>query len=338
MRGVWLTNTDSDVLHTRENLQHGLEQLAARGFDTVYPSMWHRGHTLYPSAIGKKYTGHWTLPHPSYANRDCLAELIEIAHSLGIKVVAWWEYGLMLPPDSALAQRYPGALTFTNTGTTQRRKATSAQLDPCVWLNPCDPFVVEMMSELLVDLVERYPLDGIQFDDHWAWPVELGFDPATQAYYRQSQSGIWPMRRRHSWADWSTQQVTNCFRQVVGDMKAIRNDLWISIAPNPLRFSINNYRMNWQQWLDLVDELVLQVYRYDLPGFKAEITKPEIQEIKHKTSIGILTGLKGKVQSAELIQQQIMELEASGFQGFACFFYETVIDPTLISVLPRKPL
>jgi uncharacterized lipoprotein YddW (UPF0748 family) len=336
MRGVWLTNTDSSILHSRESLQRGLEQLLVWGFDTVYPAVWHRGHTLYPSPIGEKYTTHWTLPHPSYANRDYLAELIEIAHRLGIKVVAWWEYGLMLPPDSTLAKRYPGALTFTNTGTTQRRKAASAQLDPNIWFNPCDPFVSEMMSELLVDLVQRYDIDGIQFDDHWAWPVELGFDPATQAFYRQSISGIWPMRRRCNWADWASQQVTNCFRRVVLDMKAVRSNLLISIAPNPLRFSMNNYRMNWDQWLDMVDEVVLQVYRYDLPGFRAELAKPELQEIKHKTAIGILTGLKGKAQPAELIQQQILDLETSGFQGFSCFFYETAIDPKIIEVIRKK--
>ena len=169
----------------------------------------------------------------------------------------------------------------------------------------------------------------LQFDDHWAWPIELGFDPATQAFYRQSQTSIWPFGERQSWAEWSTDQVTLGFRSAVNQIKALRPDLQISIAPNPLRFSINNYRMDWSQWLDLVDEVVLQVYRYDLKGFEGELAKPELQAIKHKTSIGILTGLKGKVQPIQLIQEQIAAVEAAKFQGYACFFYETAIEPSL---------
>jgi uncharacterized lipoprotein YddW (UPF0748 family) len=333
MRGIWLTNTDSKLLHSRENLEQGLQHLKLLGFDTLYPVVWHRGYTLYPSEVAAKHTGCSTLPNSPYVDRDFLAELIDIAHQLEMRVVAWWEYGLMLPADCAMAKRYPDSLTLTNTGTTQRRKAIDAQLDPCVWLNPCDPEVFQRMGELLVDLVLRYDLDGVQFDDHWSWPIELGFDPATQAFYRQSQGGIWPFGQHQSWADWSVEQMTACFRSVVSQIKAVREELQISVAPNPLRFSINNYRLDWQQWLDLVDELVLQVYRYDLPSFQAELAKPELQSIKQKTSIGILTGLKGKVQPVELLQQQIAAVQAAKFQGFSCFFYETAIDPSLAVAL-----
>jgi uncharacterized lipoprotein YddW (UPF0748 family) len=331
MRGVWLTNTDSKILHSKENIEQGLQHLKSLGFDTIYPAVWHRGHTLYPSEVAVKHTGYSALPDSPYVGRDCLAELISIAKDLEIRVIAWWEYGLMLPPDCGMVKKYPGALTFTNTGTTQRRKAISAQLDPCVWQNPCDPDVSQRMNELLIDLVQRYDIDGVQFDDHWAWPIELGFDPATQAFYRQFQTGIWPFGERQSWADWSADQVTSCFQSAVTQIKKLRPDLQISVAPNPLRFSINNYRMDWQQWLNLVDELVLQVYRYDLKAFQGELTKPELQVIKHKTSIGILTGLKGKVQPLQLIQEQIATVETAGFQGYACFFYETAIDPSLAS-------
>jgi uncharacterized lipoprotein YddW (UPF0748 family) len=329
MRGVWLTNTDSEVLHSQENLKQGLEHLKSLGFDTIYPTVWHRGYTLYPSEVAAKHTGCSTLPNSPYVGRDYLTELISIARSLELRVIAWWEYGLMLPPDCGMAKQYPGSLTFTNTGTTQRRKAISAQLDPCVWLNPCDPDVSLRMNELLVDLVRRYDLDGVQFDDHWAWPIELGFDPATQAFYRQSQTSVWPFGERQSWADWSTDQVTLCFRSAVTNIKTFCPELQISVAPNPLRFSINNYRMDWQQWLDVTDELVLQIYRYDLNSFITELNKPELPAIKHQTSIGILTGLKGRTQTLELIQQQIAAVSAAKFQGYACFFYETAIDPSL---------
>ncbi len=328
MQGVWLTNTDSKILHSRQNLETGLRQLQQLGFDTIYPAVWHRGYTLYPSSIAAQYTGQLTLPQPEYSSRDYLAELLEIAHELGLRVIAWWEYGLMLPPNCELGQRYPNYLTLTNTGDRLRRKTASAQLDHSVWLNPSDPQVVTMMQELVTDLVERYPIDGIQFDDHWGWPIELGFEPNTQAAYRQSATGIWPFGKQLAWADWAAEQLTSSFQQVVGQIKATRPHCLISVSPNPLRFSIDNYRMNWQRWyqLGLIDQLVLQVYRYNLPAFQAELNKPELQPLKQQLSIGILTGLKGKKQPAELLRQQIAAVQSAQLQGFVCFFYETAIE------------
>jgi uncharacterized lipoprotein YddW (UPF0748 family) len=327
MQGVWLTNTDSKLLHSRQSLETGLRQLQKLGFDTIYPVVWYRGYTLYPSLIAEKYTGHLTLPQTEYSSRDYLAELLEISHSLGLRVIAWWEYGLMLPPNCELVQRYPSCLTLTNTGDRLRRKTASAQLDQCVWLNPSDPQVIVMMGELVTDLVSRYPIDGIQFDDHWGWPVELGFEPATQAAYRQSATGIWPFSRHSTWADWAGDRLTDAFQQVVGKIKATNPSCLISLSPNPLRFSIDNYRMNWQHWqeLGLIDELVLQVYRYDLPSFQTELNKPELQNLPEKIAIGILTGLTGKNQPPELIQQQITAVKRQGFKGFVCFFSETVM-------------
>jgi uncharacterized lipoprotein YddW (UPF0748 family) len=328
MKGVWLTNTDSKLLHSRQNLETGLRQLQKLGFDTIYPVVWHRAYTLYPSAIAEKYTGHLTLPQPEYSNRDYLAELLEIAHELGLRVIVWWEYGLMLPPNCELVQRHPSCLTLTNTGDTLRRKTASAQLDQCVWLNPTDPQVIQMMKELVTDLVLRYPIDGIQFDDHWGWPVELGFEPATQAAYRQSATGIWPFGQQQNWANWAGDRLTAAFQQVISQIKQTNPSCLISLSPNPLRFSIDNYRMDWQHWyqLGLIDELVVQVYRYNLPSFQAELNKPELQLLKEKIAIGILTGLRGKKQSPELVQQQIAIVQGSGFPGFVCFFYETVIE------------
>jgi uncharacterized lipoprotein YddW (UPF0748 family) len=327
MQGVWLTNTDSKLLHSRRNLETGLRQLQQLGFDTIYPVVWHRGYTLYPSPIAEKYTGHLTLPQPEYSSRDYLAELLEISHDLGLRVIVWWEYGLMLPPNCELVQRYPHWLTLTNTGDRLRRKTASAQLDQAVWLNPSNPQMVTMMEELVTDLVTRYPIDGIQFDDHWSWPIELGFEPATQTAYRKSATGIWPFGQQSSWADWAGDRLTDAFQQVVGQIRASQPRCMISLAPNPLQFSIDHYRMNWQRWqqLGLIDELVLQVYRYNLPAFQAELNKPELQQLKAKTAIGILTGLKGKPQPPELVKEQIAAVRSSNFPGFVCFFAETVL-------------
>ncbi len=42
------------------------------------------------------------------------------------------------------------------------------------WLNPAHPEVRERFIRLVVELLQRCSLDGLQLDDHFAWPVEFG--------------------------------------------------------------------------------------------------------------------------------------------------------------------
>jgi uncharacterized lipoprotein YddW (UPF0748 family) len=111
-----------------------------------------------------------------------------------------------------------------------------------------------------------------------------------------------------------------------------------------LSFSKSRYLVDWQQWcnLGLIDELVLQVYRDRLDAFNSEIIKPEVRSIKPKipTLIGILTGLRTKPIATELIRSQVNSTIADRFDGYACFFYETLfhecLSPTLVSRDPQQ--
>ena len=46
IRGVWLTNIDSDVLFKAEHTENAIADLAKLKFNTLYPTVWNWGHTL----------------------------------------------------------------------------------------------------------------------------------------------------------------------------------------------------------------------------------------------------------------------------------------------------
>jgi uncharacterized lipoprotein YddW (UPF0748 family) len=331
IKAVWLTNVDSRVLNSRANLDRGLQQLAALGVNTIYPVVWQRGYTLYPSPIAAQLTGALVLPDSPFVGRDFLAETIEIAAPLNIRVIPWFEYGLMVPPQSHLARTHPDLLTIDRRGNLQRIQGANGQPDPQVWLNPCHDRVRQLMVETIGDLVARYPVAGVQLDDHFALPVELGYDKLTQHLFSQQP--------RENWDEWRTEQLTGLLTDIVSAVKAIRRNCLVSISPNPLGFSKSRYLVDWQQWCDLglVDELVLQVYRDRVDAFDRELSKPEVRAIKTKipTLIGILTGLRTKPIATALIGAQIDLTIAKEFSGFACFFYETLfheqLSPKLVS-------
>jgi len=57
IRGVWLTNIDSEVLFKPEILKDALDRLADLNFNTIYPTVWNWGYTLYPSKVAEKSDG-----------------------------------------------------------------------------------------------------------------------------------------------------------------------------------------------------------------------------------------------------------------------------------------
>jgi uncharacterized lipoprotein YddW (UPF0748 family) len=330
-KAVWLTNVDSEVMNSRSNLAAGLSRLAELGFDTIYPAVWQRGYTLYPSEVAKELTGAAVLPNSPFVGRDLLAEIIKLAQPLNIRVIPWFEYGLMVPPISTIALKYPELLLLDANGNSQRIKGANQTLDPNAWLNPVHDRVRKFMVDLIADVVRRYPVAGIQLDDHFSFPVELGYDSFTQQLFKQQHQA--------NWHDWRGLQLTTLLKQIVSSVRSIRPDCIISISPNPLGFSKSRYSVDWQQWceLGLVDELVLQVYRDDLGAFERELSKTEVRSIKTKipTLIGILTGLRTKPISTNLIQAQVNLTIANQFAGCACFFYETLwheqIAPTIVT-------
>lgn len=330
-KAVWLTNVDSEVMNSRSNLAVGLSRLAELGFDTIYPAVWQRGYTLYPSEVAKELTGVEVLPNSPFVERDLLAELIEIAQPLNMRVIPWFEYGLMVPPTSTIALQYPELLLLDPHGNSQRIKGANHTLDSNAWLNPAHDRVRKFMVDLIADVVRRYPIAGIQLDDHFSFPVELGYDSFTQQLFKQQHQA--------NWHEWRGLQLTELLKQIVNSVRSIRSDCLISISPNPLGFSKSRYSVDWQQWcnLGLVDELVLQVYRDDLGAFERELRKPEVRSIKLKipTLIGILTGLRTKPISTDLIQSQVKMTIANQFGGLSCFFYETLLHqqlaPTIIA-------
>jgi len=331
VRGIWLTNVDSDILHSRTNLEKGLQRIKHLGFNTIYPVVWQRGFTLYPSEVAQDFTGFSVMENPSFfQNRDMLAEIIEVAKPLGLRVIPWFEYGLMAPPNSPLAQKHQDLLTLDVRQNTIRLKShDNNKPDIQVWLNLCQPKVQKFIVDLIADVAQRYEIDGIQLDDHFGFPIEMGYDLFTQNLYKTEQKvDVVPFNHQNpNWIDWASTKTTELLKKISHAVKSKRSDCSISISPNPLAFAKKYYSAPWDAWAEkgLAEEIVLQVYRDNLPSFVAEISKREVAKAQKylPVSIGILSGLKNKPIPLELIKEQIRQTRTTNLAGVSFFFYET---------------
>ena len=57
----------------------------------------------------------------------------------------------------------------------RRQHKISPLKDLRVWLNPAHPGVWARFIGLIGEIVERCGVDGIQLDDHFAWPVDFAY-------------------------------------------------------------------------------------------------------------------------------------------------------------------
>ncbi|OIP73468.1 MAG: hypothetical protein AUK48_10175 [Oscillatoriales cyanobacterium CG2_30_44_21] len=329
LRGIWLTNVDSDVLFSTENLERAIKRLKRLKFNTIYPTVWNGGYTLYPSKVAEKTYGIGVEPIPELKNRDMLAETIKFGHEQNLAVIPWFEYGLMTEEGSAITKKHPDWITKRQDGSDVFLHGEYDQ-HRLVWLNPARPEVQKFLVDLIVEAVKKYDVDGIQLDDHFGMPVELGYDEYTIALYQKQHSGRTPPADINdpSWVKWRARNVTNLMAKIYREVKAIKPDCLVSLSPNPKDFSYSKYLQDWHTWIysGFIDELIIQVYRDDINNFKRELEQPELQEIRRKipVAVGILAGLRVQNIDMRQIKGQVKVARELSLDGFSFFFYETL--------------
>ena len=325
IRATWLTNIDSEILFSAQGIEQSLDRLNRINFNTVYPTVWQGGYSLYPSQVTERVYGERIDPDFRLRDRDMLQETIVKGHQLGMTVIAWFEFGFMQPADSPLAKQHPEWLT-------ERRDGTKVELkgeDRMVWLNPFHPEVQQFILDLAREIVSNYDVDGIQFDDHFGLPVAFGYDDYTSRLYQQDVMLTPPEQARDSfWVRWRADQLNEFMEQLYYTIKAADPNCIVSVSPNPLHFALPAHLQDWLTWEErgYVDELVLQLYRPNMERFIDELQRTEVQLANSNipVAIGILSGLKNRPAPIELIEKQVQEARSRGFDGVSFFFYESL--------------
>jgi uncharacterized lipoprotein YddW (UPF0748 family) len=337
IRGVWLTNVASGVLFIPWGINRALNQLSVLNFNTVYPVVWNRGYTFYKSAVAKQIIGSDSQPLLKLMHRgeDVLTKLVKLCQAKKMSIIPWFEYGLMTPHNSQLAKSYPDWLTIGQSGIksvkeTSPEEINNAFVNKVAWLNALHPQVQEFIKALIVEIVSNYNVDGIQLDDHFAMPVEFGYDAFTVELYQQEHQGKSPPTDPFNpeWMRWRADKITDFMAEIHQAVKKVKPNAKISLSPNSQAFAYKYYLQDWESWVKkgLVDELILQVYRDDPDSFMAEISTPAVQLALSQipVGIGISTGtLRDSVEIAQ-VKEQVKMVRDRHFDGISFFYWESL--------------
>jgi len=337
LRGVWLTNIDSDVLFSQDNLAEGIQRLKAMNINTLYPVVWNFGYTQFPSATAERILGRkqrlWPGENPDFeatqGDRDMLQEIIDLAHAEGMAVIPWFEFGFMAPADYDLLTTHPDWFTERQDGSREIQQGA----ETFTWMNPFHPRTQQLLLLLMKDVLENYDVEGIQVDDHLGMPVDMGYDAFTQALYAREHNGTLPPEEYidPEWMRWRAHKITEFMAQVKQLIAQRQPDAILSVSPNPYPFSYARYLQDWPAWseADLVDELIIQVYRDDLDRFAWELNKPATVTANRRipTSIGLLSGLRGRPTDVALLTEQLAAVRDRDYAGVSYFFYQSLWTP-----------
>ncbi|MBD2137974.1 glycoside hydrolase family 10 protein [Anabaena sp. FACHB-1237] len=323
IRGVWMTNNDLDIMRDRNKVQEAVTKLRQLNFNTIYPVVWNSGYVMYPSNVARNLEIQ-PFVFKGLEGHDILADLIDQGHSQNLLVIPWFEFGFMSPSTSELAVNKPEWFT-------QKRDGTDSSVGAAgevKWLNPFHPQVQQFIIDLLVELTNKYDIDGIQFDDHTSLPREFGYDKYTVNLYKQEMQEDPPAAADDpEWVNWRANKITDFMVRLNHTIKQIKPNIIFSVSPNYHDFAYKFQLQDWLNWLrlDIIDELVVQVYRENLDSFVSKLVRAEMQEAKEKipTAVGIMAGLRTKPVTIEQIKTQVRAAQQKDL-GVAFFYYESL--------------
>ncbi|MEM9664771.1 MAG: family 10 glycosylhydrolase [Bacteroidota bacterium] len=224
-RGAWIAtviNLDwpktSAGPSQRQRLRNMLDSLQTVGINAVFFQVRSEGDAMYASDL--EPWSYWLngeqgkAPEPFY---DPLAFVIEEAHARGMELHAWFNPfrasrnagGYPLDPSHALVENPEWMLTFGNL----------RLFDPGL------PAVRDYITTVIMDVVRRYDIDGVHFDDYF-YPY-----PPNQVTNQDAASFAAHSRGVTNRGDWRRENI-NLFVQQVGDsIRAVKPHVKYGISP-----------------------------------------------------------------------------------------------------------
>lgn len=340
-RGIWLTTTDSKVLRSKQRIAEAMDFLAETGFNVVFPVVWNKAVTLYPSQTMQKTFG--VEIDPMSVGRDPLEEVVVEARRVGLKVIPWFEYGFASSYNlngGVLLQKKPEWTARDCNGNLLKKNGFE-------WLNALDSQVQEFFLNLVLEVVKNYDVDGVQGDDRLpAFPSEGGYDQVTVSRYRQEFHRNPPQNPKDKqWLQWRADILTEFLARLYRQVKAVNPNLLVAIAPNIHDWAFQEYLQDSPAWLKrgIVDMIQPQIYRRDFRSYQAIADKLVNQQFTDATlpklAPGILMKLGSYCISPEYLVQAIEYNRKLGIQGEVFFFYEGLRENnnTLAKVLRNGP-
>ena len=338
VRGTWLTTTGPDYITSGNNTGQTMSGLRDVGLNTVYVEAWKSGYTNYPSQTLASLTGGLDRNPLLGTTRDLIEETSYHAHRNELNYVAWFEYGF--------ATQYVGAAGNPSNPISNYMKNNGWLLQDVngqyanssngfAWMNPAVPEVRQFLIDIVLESIDNYDLDGVQFDDRLAWPKEFGWDQTTKNIYLaetgNALSNTPSSNQLNQFNNWRQDKVQQFASELYSAVKSVRPDMHVSVSPSITPFASTQYMADWPDWVDagIFDEYAPQVYRSSYGSYLNEIgnqTNAMAPDDLDKLVVGLRSVGSGAATPINDLQLMIQNSRSIGAAGHSIWYSQGVLD------------
>jgi len=257
LRGVWFSYLDWQNMPTDEAgfkaaADKVMSDIQKKGMNAIFCHVHSHSDAYYPSSVlpTSKFL-------PGNGRFDALQYMIDSAHRHGLRFHAWFNpyrvtgYQMKwsdVPAGSIVKQWYASG------------NRNVLLFDGNYYLNPAQPAVRDLVVSSIREVLTKYAIDGVQFDDYF-YP-DLGKDAATNFDYPEYQlySG------NASITEWRKANVSALIAAVYQTVHAVRPSAVFGVSPvGPLRNlrSEKSYFVDIDTWMShtgYIDYVLPQIY------------------------------------------------------------------------------
>lgn len=324
LRGVWIcSHHHSPVWQSRDTLALALDQLVELGWNTIFPAVWNQGFTAWPSTVMERLGLPKQDPVHAAAGIDPLQLAVELGRERGLTVIPWLEYGFAAEPVGASR----GLLAAKPEWAARDRKGQVVEDGGLRWLNALDPDVQAFLGDLVLEVVERYGVDGVQGDDHMAIPHAGSHDPTTLERYRQA-TGKTPAARDDDppWSRYRIESLSGWVKATGERIHRVRPDLLWCLSPCPLPTGLTQLMQDSTGWLNdgSVDLLLPQLYRNSVAAYR-QVLEGNLRPLARARRRQVVAGLTLRANGQDLAASTLLEMvrlaRQEGLAGVAIFHH-----------------
>jgi len=226
MRGAWLTTVRNidwpsepglSEEEQKEELDAWLDDAVDMNLNSVFLHARPTADAVYDSDM-EPWARYLTGEQGGDPGYDPLAYAVEQAHERGLEMHAWvnpYRVGLLEPDLENLTDGHP----------VSQNPEWLVEHGEEAYVDPGNPEVREWVTAVIMDIVERYDIDGMHFDDFfYPYPVE-GEEFDDDATW-QEHGGDFDER-----ADWRRDNVDQLMREVHGQIQESKP--WVTFGVSP---------------------------------------------------------------------------------------------------------
>ena len=326
VRALWVVRS---TLTTPDKIHKMIESAAQAGFNTLIVQVRGRGDAYYrsrwePRAIELK---------DQPADFDPLAVTISEAHRRGLKVHAWLNTSLLANLDALpdnpehVYNKHPEWLAVPRAVASELyemspedpryrarivewSKANRGELEG-VYTGPANPKVRDHIHRIWMDILKKYPVDGMHFDYIRLASPDFDFSRTSlKNFHKWLDPQLSPAERKslnralkenplaatetykEKFGNFQREQITRIVERIYHDVKKRRRDVVVSAAvfANDENAFTRRFQ-DWRRWLKMgiLDVVCPMAYTPDTATFikQIEVAKTTAQEARKKVWAGI---------------------------------------------------